>query len=69
VLSTFLAGITNQKLEKSTKARIVTQIMCKAACGEGGDDSYILKIKCNKKYLTFQGHSKGKGAQVFNYVF
>jgi hypothetical protein len=35
VLSTFLAGITNQKLEKSAKARTVIQIMSKAVCGEG----------------------------------
>jgi hypothetical protein len=64
-----LAGITNQKLEKSAKARTVTQIMRKAVIGEGREDSYILKIQCSKKYLTLQGHSKRKGVQVFKYVF
>jgi hypothetical protein len=64
-----LAGITNQKLENSTKARTVTQIMSKAACGEEERRLLYTKNTCNKKYLTLQGHSKGKGAQVFKYVF
>jgi hypothetical protein len=64
-----LAGITNLKLEKSAKARTVTQIMSKVVCGGGREESYILKIQCSKKYLTLQGHTKRKGVQVFKYVF